>query len=402
MEHNFQYDLCIVGGAGHVGLPLGVVFADSGVKTVLLDINQEALKKIMGGEFPFIEKNGNMVLRSALAKKMLFASDSSEVISQSKFVVIIVGTPVDEFLNPDFRGITKLFEESIKHFRDGQVLIIRSTVFPGTTEKIQKYFKKKNIQAKVTFCPERIAEGYAVEELRALPQLVSAYDDEGLREVTELFRKISPKEPIAMKPIEAELAKLFINSWRYIKFAVANQFFMIAQNNGLNFHIIQKAMSKDYPRDHDLPAAGFAAGPCLFKDTMQLSAFTHNHFLIGNAAMLVNEGLVNHVVHELKREFSDSLSEKTVAILGMAFKPELDDPRSSLSYKLRKMLLLECDVVLCTDEFIKDPRFVPLDVALRDSDIIVLATPHKKYQEIDPRKHPNKKFVDVWNFWKLS
>ncbi|TSA45659.1 nucleotide sugar dehydrogenase [bacterium] len=402
MESNPKYELCIIGGAGHVGLPLGVVFANSGVKTVLLDINEKTLEHIQSGKFPFKEIGGDEALKSALEKGTLWTSHSPEVISDSKFVLIVIGTPIDEHLNPHFGGIMKLLDAQVGYFRDGQIVILRSTVYPGTTEKIQNYFIGKNKKVKVAFCPERIAQSYAIQELKVLPQIVSTFDDEALKEVSALFSKITPAEIIPVKPIEAELAKLFTNSWRYIKFAVANQFFMIAHDHGLNYYSIEQAMKKDYARNSDLPSPGFAAGPCLFKDTMQLAAFTDNNFWLGHAAMLVNEGLVNHLVKGLRREHGDSLKEKTIGILGMAFKPEVDDPRDSLSYKLRKIAQVECKAVLCTDEYIQDPGFVSLDVALANSDILILATPHKKYLEINPKNHPGKKFVDVWNLLKKA
>ncbi len=397
MERETTYDLCIIGGAGHVGLPLGVAFANCGVKVVLLDINRGALEKIRSGKFPFKEHGGDEALRSALAKGTLFATDAPEVIRDSRFVSIIIGTPVDEYLSPDFGGITRLIDRYLDHFRDGQIVILRSTVFPGTTEKLQTHFLKKGKKVKLAFCPERIMQGHAIEESRTLTQIVSAFDETTLNEVVELFSKISLEEVVRAKPIEAELAKLFTNAWRYIRFAVANQFYMIAQGHGLDYHNIHRAMKKNYPRNRDLPSPGFAAGPCLFKDTMQLAAFANNNFWIGHAAMLVNEGLAKHVIDELKKEHSHELKEKTVGILGMAFKAEVDDPRASLSYKLRKIAQMECKNVLCTDEHIEDPEFVPLEVALAKSDILILATPHQRYLEINPKDHPDKKFVDVWN-----
>lgn len=401
MESN-KYDLCIVGGAGHIGLPLGVVFANSGVKTILLDINRDGLEKIQSGKFPFKEGGGEEALKSALLSGNLFATDSPEAIGNSQFVVIVIGTPIDEYLSPHFGGIIRVIDKYIDNFRDGQIVILRSTVYPGTTEKIQHYFHSKNKKVQLAFCPERITQGYAMEELKVLPQIISAFNEETLKSVSSLFEKITPAKVIPVKPIEAELAKLFTNSWRYIRFAVANQFFMIANDHGLNYHNIEKAMKKDYDRNKDLPRPGFAAGPCLFKDTMQLAAFTNNNFWLGHAAMLVNEGLVNHIVTALKREFSHSLKEKTMGILGMAFKAESDDHRDSLSYKLRKIAHVECKQVLCTDVYIKDPTFHPLDKVLQDSDILVLATPHKHYSTINPRNYPEKKVIDIWNFWGLS
>lgn len=401
MSGNYKYDLCIVGGAGHVGLPLGVAFANGDVRTVLLDINRDALDKIRSGKFPFKEHGGDEGLQSALQKNTLFTDESPEVIRDSEHVLIVIGTPVDEYLSPDFKGIIELVDKYFVHFRDGQIIILRSTVYPGTTERIQKHFHAKGKKVRLSFCPERIMQGHSIVESRALTQIVSAFDEETINEVIALFKKISEASIVPVNPIEAELAKLFTNSWRYIRFAVANQFFMIAHEHGLDYHRIHNAMKKDYPRNRDLPTPGFAAGPCLFKDTMQLAAFTNNNFWLGHAAMLVNEGLANFVIKSLKREFPD-LREKTIGILGMAFKPNLDDPRDSLSYKLRKIARLECREVLCTDVHINDTSFVPLEDLVQGSDIVILATPHSDYADINPRDYPNKKFVDVWNFWGLS
>ena len=150
-----------------------------------------------------------------------------------------------------------------------------------------------------------------------------------------LFRR-SPTRSWSWSPEEAELAKLFTNTWRYIKFAAANQFYVMANDHGLDFERIRKALAHDYPRAADMPGAGFAAGPCLFKDTMQLAAFTDNSFVLGHSAMLVNEGLPLYLVSRLEKRHD--LANSAVGILGMAFKGESDDIRSSLSYKLKRIL----------------------------------------------------------------
>ncbi len=402
MDGNIKYDLCIIGGAGHVGLPFGVAFANAGTKTVLLDVNQDALQKIQSGKFPFEEHGGDEALKSALEKNTLFTSDSPETITQSEYVVIIIGTPIDEYLSPDFRGIIKLIDRYFEYFRENQIVILRSTVYPGTTEKIQRHFASKGKKVRLAFCPERIMQGHGIVESTTLTQIVSAFDEETLNEVTNLFKRMSTASIVSTKPIEAELAKLFTNAWRYIRFAVANQFYMIAEEQGLDYYKINNAMKKDYSRNRDLPSPGFAAGPCLFKDTMQLAAFTNNNFWLGHAAMLVNEGLAHFVIKSLKKDFSNSLQEKTVGILGMAFKANLDDPRDSLSYKLRKIAALECKKVLCNDSHINDPGFVSVEDLIKESDIVILATPHSEYEKINPKEYPEKKFIDVWNFWGMS
>jgi len=396
-----SYDLCIVGGAGRVGLPLGVVFANHQVKTVLCDINKVSLEKISRGKFPFLEKDGDEQLKKALRNKMLFMSDSPAVISQSKYVLVVIGTPVDKYLNPDFNSFMSVIEQYLDYFKDGQILILRSTIYPGVSEKVQNLFINKKKKVGVAFCPERIVEGVALEELKNLPQIISAFDTRTLIETEQLFKKIVKSKIIKLDPLEAELAKLFSNAWRYIKFSVANQFLMIAEDYNLDYFKIDQAMKDGYPRNKELPSPGFAAGPCLFKDTMQLSAFNKNNFFVGHAAMLINEGLPNFLIQKLKKEHD--LTQKTIGILGMTFKAESDDVRDSLSFKLKKIAEMESKKVLYHDFYLKsmgDPAFVGLGNLLGRSDIIILATPHEGYKKIDFSKYQGKTIIDIWGFWK--
>lgn len=420
----FTYDLCIIGGAGHVGLPFGVVAANRGIKTVLLDTNASALKKIKNGVFPFKEDGGERELKSALKKKTLFVSAAPESITQSAAVILVTGTPVNEYLSPDLKALFGVINNYLSYFCDGQVLILRSTLYPGTTEKIQNIFNRVQKMVHVVFCPERITQGYAIKELAILPQIVSGFDVNAVAKTKRLFRKITSAQLIDAKPQEAELAKLFSNAWRYIKFAVANQFFMIASDHDFDYRRIDKIMRQNYSRNNDLPLPGFAAGPCLLKDTMQLVAFHSNNFSLGHAAMLINEGLPNHVIKTLKRNLKvpafqphpevllastnrltnilqqiEHPRKKNVGILGMSFKAESDDPRDSLSYKLKRLAETEFGSVLCHDPYIKDKRFVGLDTLLTKSDIVILATPHEMYKKIDPKKYRDKMFVDIWHFW---
>jgi UDP-N-acetyl-D-mannosaminuronic acid dehydrogenase len=177
-----------------------------------------------------------------------------------------------------------------------------------------------------------------------------------------------------------------------MKFAIANQFFMIAHDAGVDYTNVLRAIREDYPRALDLPGPGFAAGPCLFKDAMQLSAFTTDHFPMGQAAMQINEGLPAYIVSALERRYG-SLKGMTVGILGMAFKAESDDERASLSYKLRKLLMWAGARVLATDPYVHDERLVTLDCVLDESDILVLGAPHARYRELEIG---GKDVVDVW------
>jgi UDP-N-acetyl-D-mannosaminuronic acid dehydrogenase len=359
-------DVVVIGGCGHVGLPLALAFADRGAQVGIYDVSEAAVATVNSGALPFAEPGADEVLRRVLGAGRLVASADPAIVASAENVVVVIGTPVDEHLNPKQTAITKALGGCAEFLRDGQLLVLRSTVFPGVTALVEKMMAKLGRQIDVAFCPERIAEGKAMTELFELPQIVSSRTPAGAKRASALFGRLTGKL-VVMSPEEAELAKLFTNVWRYIKFATANQLYMMANEQGLDFDRIRRGLAEDYPRAADMPAAGFAAGPCLFKDTMQLAAFNHNNFPLGHAAMAVNEGLPLYVVHRLEERFD--LASMTVGILGMAFKGGSDDIRSSLSYKLKRILEFKADAVLCTDPYVTvDPGLLPLDEVLTRSE----------------------------------
>lgn len=388
-----KFDICIVGGCGHVGLPLGMAFADQGKKVVLYDINKKTIAKVNKAEVPFKENGAEPVLKKVIKSGKLQATDEPKVIKDSKVVITVIGTPVDEHLNPRIHDIIEAIKEIEEYLSDDQLLILRSTLYPGVTDKVYGYLQKQNKKTKVAFCPERIAEGHALTELYELPQIVAGCTDEATEEATKLFKTLT-KKVVVTNTMEAELAKLFTNTWRYINFAISNQFYTIAEGNGLNFYKIYDAMTQDYPRLKSFAKAGLAAGPCLFKDTMQLSSFSNNNFFLGHSAMLVNEGLPDFIISQMKEKHE--LEHMTVGLLGMAFKGDNDDPRESLSYKMMKKLEIESKEVLCHDPYIQDSRFVSLDKIHKSADVIVLAAPHSLYKD---ENWGDKIVVDMWNYY---
>ncbi len=386
-----KYDICVIGGCGHVGLPLAIMLAGKGKDVCIYDTNAKSIETVQSGTIPFFEEGAEPLLKKVLASGKLHFSDQPGVVSESETAVLIIGTPVDEHLNPKFRIMKEVIDGLLPYFRDGQLLVLRSTVYPGLSKRINDWFIDAGKHIHLAFCPERILEGKALEELESLPQIISSFTDEGVRRASDLFSLLT-KDLVVVSPMEAELAKLFTNSWRYLKFAVANQFYMIANDYNLDFYNIYHAMTHNYSRTKDFPRPGFAAGPCLFKDTMQLAAFNNNNFHLGHTAMLINEGLPNYVVNQLKKQYN--LSEMKVGILGMAFKAESDDIRESLSYKLKKILEIESGKVYCADPYVKDPALTDEATLLETCDIIIIAAPHKRYKTLEIK---NKKVVDIWN-----
>ena len=392
---NQQIDVTVIGGVGHVGLPLCLAIAATGKRVMMLDTNEEALKTVSEGKLPHMEADAEPVLKQALDRDLLAFSSHPADIPAESVVILTIGTPIDEFLNPEYKAIRDCVDDILPYLIDAQLLILRSTIYPGTTDWLAHYLEKKGRQLRIAFCPERVIQGHSLEELRTMPQLVSGVSRDAEDAAAAFFEELAPKV-VKMSPKEAEFAKLFSNAYRYIEFAAANQLYMIANAADVDFYRIHAAVTDEYDRMKTFPRAGFAAGPCLFKDTMQLAAFAKNQFSLGHNAMLVNEGLVLYVIEELAKQHPD-LAHMTVGLLGMAFKADSDDTRSSLSYKLKKALELRCNEVICTDPFVTDDeRLVSAEHTVERSDVLVLCTPHTIYQDLDLKDRP---VLDIWGFY---
>lgn len=388
------FDICVVGGCGHVGLPLSIILAYKGLRVLVYDLNKAAIQKVQSGQMPFTEDDGDCYLNEALQKGTLHFTDCAADVSQAEALVITIGTPVDEFRNPKLNAIQECMDALLPYLEDDQLIILRSTVYPGSTNWLINYMTRQGRANPIAFCPERLVQGKGIKELQELPQIVSGSNEAAVERASAIFCAISP-EIIVVSPLEAEFAKLFTNVYRYFQFAIANQLYMITTSAGVDYERVRHAVRHNYPRVKDLPSAGFAAGPCLYKDTAQLAAFFNNQFGLGDEAINVNEGLVYFVVDQIARKYP--LDDMTVGILGMAFKSNIDDTRVSLSYKLKRVLYFRAKNVLCCDPLVvSDPNLLPTSEVIAQSDLLILATPHQEFKDLD---FGGKPVVDIWNFY---
>jgi UDP-N-acetyl-D-mannosaminuronic acid dehydrogenase len=379
-----------VGGCGHVGLPLSVALANVANQVIAFDISNQAVESVNASIPPFWEPDLGAELTRALSSGFR-ASTEPATVGSADAVIVIVGTPLDVHLNPDPNAVVDAVRAILDQLNDGQILVLRSTVFPGVTEQVERMLRENGKSLPVVFCPERIAEGYAILELRTLPQIIGARCEEDFDRASKIFLDLGV-EVVRTTPEEAELAKLFTNTWRYIKFAAANQFWMMANDSDVNFDNVRDAIRYKYPRAADFPAAGFTAGPCLFKDTMQLAAFSNNTFALGNSAMMINEGLPLYIVDKLGLKYD--LKNMRIGLLGMAFKGESDDNRSSLAYKLKRILKFKSGGVLTADPYVKnDIDLVEEEKVLLESDLLIISAPHIRYKDLII----DKPVIDIWN-----
>ena len=385
--------ICVIGGAGHVGAPLGLALSSKGYNVVLIDKNQKNINKINNGIMPFVEDGCQKLLKKMTYKKKIFATNQLNEVRKCKYIIVCIGTPINKKFKPDLKKFFDFFYSVKKYLNKNHIVIIRSSIYPGVSEKIFNIIKKhcKNL----SYCPERIAQGKSLIELPKLSQIISGKNIKAKEESGKIFKKICRKI-IYTKIIEAELIKLFSNAYRYINFSISNQFYLICKDQGLDFFKIRNFMKESYKRNENIPMAGFTAGPCLLKDTMQLSSFYNHRFPLFHSAMSVNEGLPQFIIKKLSEKYN--LKKKIVGVLGLSFKAENDDIRDSLSIKLLKKLKSKKIKTLQSDEYYEDKKNVNKNMLIKKSDIIIIATPHKAYKNLKINK--KKILIDIWGISK--
>ena len=383
--------VCIVGGAGHIGTPLGLALSSKGYNVILIDKNEENIKKINHGIMPFIEEGCAKLLKKMISKRKIFATLDLNEVKKCKYIIVCLGTPINKKFEPNLKNFISFFYSLKKYLNRNHIVIIRSSIYPGICNKVFNIIESycKNL----SYCPERIAQGKSLKELPKISQIVSGKNTKSILESGKIFKKICGKI-IYTKIVEAELIKLFSNAYRFINFSISNQFYMMCKNQGLDFFKIRNLMRDNYKRNENIPPAGFTAGPCLLKDTMQLSSFYNHKFSLLHSAKSINENLPIFIINKLSEKYD--LRKKTVGILGLSFKAENDDIRDSLSIKLLNYLKSKKIRTLQSDEYYKDKNNIDKNLLVKKSDIIIVSTPHKAYRNLKINK--KKVLIDIWGF----
>jgi UDP-N-acetyl-D-mannosaminuronic acid dehydrogenase len=389
-------EIVVVGGAGHVGLPLSLAFADAGFRVRILDTSRTVLAEIAAGNAPFLEPGTDVLIRRFVSTDRLSLSSAAAAVSGADTVIVAVSLS-DERRWSSVAALDETMDALAPHLAQRALVVLRNTVYPGTTARVRERLRASGLEVDVVFCPERLVQGRALEELHSLPQIVGADDEPSGARADALFRRLGI-ETVHSTSIEAELAKLVANGWRYISFAAANEFWMLANAAGVDYGNVLRVVRHDYPRAQGLPGPGFAAGPCLVKDTVGLAAFAGPNGALLRAALDVNEELPASVVARMEERFGP-LAGRHIGLLGMAFKAGSDDMRGAASGRLHELLRARGATVLRTDPYVSDPANLPLSEVLEKAEILVIATPHAAYRELDP---PQARLVDIWGITRAG
>jgi len=390
-------------GLGRVGLPLSTVLAVSGLKVIGVDIDENKLESIKNSQCPFYDPPLQESLEKANKLENLFVVNNLNKITKNIDIIIFtIGTPINEN-EVDYSQLYGALEEVGKINLKNKLIILRSTLPPKTTEEIAIPFLEDKTQLRagidfgIAMCPERILEGQAVKEIYELPEIVGGINDISNELASEVFKKINPnKEILFTSPAGAELAKLYTNIFRYISFALSNEFAIWAERYGLDASALIKIANHNYSRSN-IPIPGFVGGPCLSKD----GAFLDNNTTfasIVSTAWKLNESIPKHIVNNLK-ELTGIIYNKKIAVLGSAFKSGSDDVRQSPAIKLIEILKSFHADVFVHDPYVKGTK--SLDEVLNKPDIVIIATNHKEFQNIIPNLNNCgcELIYDVWSMF---
>jgi UDP-N-acetyl-D-mannosaminuronic acid dehydrogenase len=395
---NKNFNLGIV-GMGRVGLPLAVSFALKGVKVFGVEKREETLRILRNNKTPFYETGMQEALDKSLKSgDISFVSDDEFTSENCHIIIIAVGTPLKENFLPDMSLIVGVVSKISRKALDNSIIVLRSTLFPGTTEnQILPQIKKSNNSLRVAVCPERIVEGNAMREIAELPEIIGVDDEMVGTIVRELFLLLGPKEIGITNTRTAEAAKIFTNVYRYVTFALANEFALISENLNIDAKEAIRLANSGYLRSK-IPVPGPSAGPCLRKDALFLS--NNSVFNLTKVAWLLNESIPVHIIETIQRVYG-SIFGKKIGVLGKTYKANIDDTRDSPAIRLIEELEVKGAIVLSYDPY--TPSSNTLEEVL-EAEIVILAVNHSSFNNITTESFKRSKLVyDVWGqFSKLN
>jgi UDP-N-acetyl-D-mannosaminuronic acid dehydrogenase len=400
-----SYDVAIV-GTGRVGLPLALAFADRGLRVLGVDHDPAILAAVRAGRMPFEEPGATDVLRRVTDAGLITWADRVAEAAHAEHIVTTLGTPSFSHIEIDLSQIRSVLDELLPHLRAGQSLTLRSTIAPRTTEFVAGYITKHRPDLTVgddifvAHAPERIAAGKFFEEIVSLPCIVGGVGSRSGDVVGELFSVFGARI-VQTTAVQAELAKIWTNILRYATFALPNLLMMDCEQYDANVFEVIELINRDYPRG-GMAQPGFTAGTCLRKD-FAFSEERSNAPGMLLAVSRVNESVPLFLVEGMKRRLG-TLSDKKVAVLGLAFKSATDDERDSLAHKLVRLLERELADVAIHDPWVAGPT-LPFAEAIAGADAVVIATNHPEFctadalAAISAGASDGALIVDPWDCW---
>ena len=404
LKGGFMSKIAVIGGCGRLGLKLSLILANKGHQVTAIDLDEERITELKGGNLPFVETGAEIFLEEALKNRTLKLSLENDLVTLADVIIITIGTPVDSNLNPTLEPIAGVIFDIADYIKEKQLIIFRNTLSPTIAKRLKTLIEDKTRfkvgkEIFLAFAPE-ISNETNINNLLNAPQPIGTYDEKSFEAAKKFFETVTKGKITNLTPEEVLLAKLMNNMSSYVQSAVANEFYLVAESYGANIHKILEATNSELRTQPPKAAQLFSpnlnvSGPGTHKEGWFLVDRLPFAELI-TTAFKINESMVNHMIRKLEGHKINK-----VGILGMTNKPNSDDTSSSLSYKLRKALYYKDYEVGCYDPFL--PEYSD-SLSLRNSDVIILMTPHNEFKDFEKIQslvnNPNCIYIDIGGFWK--
>ncbi len=382
-------------GLGYVGLPLALLTSSKGYDVIGIDITKEKVDLINKRIVPFVDEKLNSQIKATQMK----ATTDFSVLKNADIVVVCVPTPVDKNYKPDLGPIEGACKEIAKYLHKDQLVILESTVNPGVSEEVVLPLLEKGSKLKcgkdfhLAHCPERINPGDKKYDVSNISRVVGSTSEEGLKKAVSFYESIifAPIKPMGTIK-EAEAVKIVENCFRDVNIAFVNELAMSFDGLGIDIvNVIEGASTKPYSFMPHFPGCG-VGGHCIAVDPYYLieyakasSGFEHSFLSL---ARLINNGMPAYTVKSLQKALKeakiDAKSAK-VAVLGLAYKGDIDDCRESPSFEVIKHLEEIGIKAKVYDPYVpKLSNVASLDDAVSGSDAVIIATAHKEFKNLKP------------------
>jgi UDP-N-acetyl-D-mannosaminuronic acid dehydrogenase len=389
-------------GLGRVGLPTASIFAEAGFKVIGTDVDEELIKDISFLKVNFKEPGLKELVKKVVKKgNLTVISNVPQAAAQAEIEIICVQTPLAEGNKPDLTFLEEASKAVARGLTKGKLVIIVSTVPPGTTKRIAEILEKRSglkcgIDFGLAYCPERISPGRILREFKENARLIGGFNRESGIMAAALFKTVTNGEIIVTDYLHAEVAKLAENTFRDVNIAFANELALICEKLGVDVVEILW-LANTHPRVNiHRPSCG-VGGPCLTKDPFLLlhpaekkkdaelniikDSRKLNDFMASHTVNLITEGLI---------KVGKKVKHSKIAVFGVAYKGETSDTTNSPAEKIiNKLLKLEAQVMVydpyCEKSF-GGIQAANLIDAVKDADCLVIATDHKVFGNLDLQK----------------
>ncbi|MTI68176.1 MAG: nucleotide sugar dehydrogenase [Firmicutes bacterium] len=398
--------ICI-SGLGYIGLPTAAMFATHGHKIIGVDTNTTVVSALNQGKITIEEPYLDIMVQAAVTSGNLKAKTSP---AEADVFIIAVPTPIEKNKTADMSCVISAAEAIVPYLKKGNVVILESTSPPGTVEELlipilEKSGLKIGEELYVAYSPERVLPGKILTELVENNRIIGGVNEKSCKVVRELYRTFVRGEIYLTTPTTAEMTKLMENTFRDVNIALANELAKLSESMGINAWDVIEFANK-HPRVNIHQPGPGVGGHCLAVDPWFIVEKQPDLANIIKLSRNTNDSMPNHVVKRINEILKDIKGKKKVTILGITYKPNIDDMRESPILEMIDILEKDEDVEITVhDPFVHNCKYLEKDLykSIRDSHLVVLGVNHDAFIKVDFSKIKDimkeRNILDTKDFW---